>query len=226
MKKFLFGLSALMILGSCEVVEPYDAPTLNRANISAFCDGVFDEVIHEGIKSFHQVYYIGKFIEADPQEQVSAKYDAIRTTLRKGAESYSYDSMNISFSKESPFTVGSRWTIDHNYRRKETITMRSENEWKFDGSNGLTMLITVVSADDAGMKLDVQVQGQWTEESSYTARYRSDEIAVEIINKNPISLGTSSCSGLLEFEFFDKSTKLLQCDMTLRAGATSLYDIY
>lgn len=226
MKRFLIGLSVLIALCSCEVVNPHDAPTMNKNNISEFCDNVFSYEINERIKSFHQLYYIGKFIEAGPEEQVSAKYDEIRTNLRKGTGSYSFNSMSITYSKELPFTVGSVWTVNHNYRRKETITMRSENEWKLESSDGVTILITVISADDAGMKLNVQVKGEWTEESSYRAKYRSEDIDVEIINKNPIALDTCYYSGLLEFDFYKKNSKIMHCDMTLRAGTTSIYDIY
>jgi hypothetical protein len=226
MKKFILGLSVLFALGACEVVHPHDAPTLNKQNISEFCDGVFKDIIHAGIVSFYDVYYVGRFIEASPEEQVSSKYDEIRTRLRKSTSSYTYKDKIITFSKESPFTVGSIWTVSPNYRRKETITMRSENEWKLESWNDMTMIITLLSADDTGMKLNVEIRGEWTEESSYSAEYISDGIDIEIVNKNPIAMGTSHYSGPLEFYFYKNSSMILQCNMTLRSGAPSIYDIH
>ena len=106
------------------------------------------------------------------------------------------------------------------------MTMRSENEWKIEVWEDMTMLLTLLSADDAGMKLNIQVQGEWTEESSYKAKYKSESIDIEITNKNPIDLGTSLYSGLIEFDFYEKNSKILECDMTLRPGATSIFTIY
>lgn len=226
MKKFILGLSALFALGGCEVVDPHDAPTLNKQNISEFCDEVFEDIIHAGVVSFYDVYYVGRFIEASPEEQVSSQYDEIRTRLRKSTSSYTYNDKTISFSKESPFTVGSIWTANENYRRKTTMTMRSENEWKLENWNGMAMIITLLSADDTGMKLNVEIRGEWTEESSYSAEYISESIDIEITNKNPIDLGTSLYAGLIEFDFYEKNAKILECDMTLRPGATSIFTIY
>ena len=228
MKKCIFGFLTFITLSSCVVVEPHDAPTLNNNNISTFCSEVFKEKIQESVQSFHEMYYISKFIEASPEEKVSTKYDKIRTTLRESNvyNSYTYNSKSITYSKETPFTVGSIWTVKHNYRRQETMTMRSENEWKIEVWEDMTMLLTLLSADDAGMKLNIQVQGEWTEESSYKAKYKSESIDIEITNKNPIDLGTSLYSGLIEFDFYEKNSKILECDMTLRPGATSIFTIY
>lgn len=230
MKKLIFALSALITFVSCEVENPYDAPTMNKTNISTFCERVFKDNIQGSIESFCTIYYISRFLEASPEEKVSAKYDDIRTTLRKNSDSYSFGNMSITFSHDSPFTVGSRWSVKHGYRRKESMTMRSENEWKIENEDGTssaaTIIVTVLSADDSGMKLNVQVKGEWEEKSSYSSKYSSSSIDVEIVNKTPIGISTSSYAGVMEFDFYEKHSIILQCDMTLRAGATSLYDIH
>jgi hypothetical protein len=228
MKKFILGLSAAIVLSSCVVSEPYETQTLNKTNISKFCEYSFKDMVQESIRSFHELYYISRFVEASPQEKISSKYDAIRTTLRESDtyNSFSYNSKTIKFSGKTPFSVGSTWTYNHNYHRTEKFTMLSENSWKIKSWHDKEIVVTLLSADDEGMKLDVEFYGTWVEESSYSAELQSESIDVEITNKNPIALGTSKYEGVVHFDFFEKNRCILQCDMTLRPGAPSIYDIH
>lgn len=228
MKKFILGLSAAIVLSSCVVSEPYETQTLNKTNISKFCEYSFKDMVQESIKSFHQLYYISKFIEASPQEKIDHKYDEIRTTLRESDtyNSFFYNSKTIKFSEQTPFTVGSTWTYNHNYRKTEKFTMLSEYSWKIKSWHDKEIVVTLLSADDEGMKLDVEFYGTWVEESCYTAELQSESIEVELTNKNPIALGTSKYGGIVHFDFLEKNKCILQCDMTLRPGTTSTFDIY
>lgn len=228
MKKFILVLSALVALSSCKVVEPHDSPTMNKTNISKFCEYAFKDLAKASVESFHTMYYISKFIEASPEEKVSSKYDQIRTTLRDSGKdnTYSYKSDNISFSKEMPFTVGSTWTYTHSYRRQEKFTMLSEDTWRITSWHEKTILLTLLSADDNTMTLNLDFDGTWEEESSYTADLESESIDVEITNKSPIAFGTGLYGGIVHFDFFEKKTRIMQCDMTLRPGETTIYEIY
>lgn len=228
MKKFILGLSAAIVLSSCVVSEPYETQTLNKTNISKFCEYSFKDMVQESIKSFHELYYISKFIEASPQEKIDHKYDEIRTTLRESDtyNSFFYNSKTIKFSEQTPFTVGSTWTYNHNYSKTEKFTMLSENSWKIKSWHDKEIVVTLLSADDEGMKLDVEFYGTWVEESCYTAELQSESIEVELTNKNPIALSTSKYGGIVHFDFLEKNKCILQCDMTLRPGTTPTFDIY
>lgn len=230
MKRYLLVLSAVIALSACEVIEPQDAPTMNKKNVSVFCENVFTDNVKAAVESFCKVYYVSRFLVASPEEKVSSKYDDIRTRLVKNTDSYSFGDMGINFSQNSPFIIGGVWTVKHNYRHKDIMTMRSENEWKIhkmnEGSTVATILITVLSADDSGMKLNAKVKGSWEEESSYSADYSSESIDVEIVNKTPIAISTSSYSGMIGFDFYENDAMILECDMTLRPGTTSVYDVH
>ena len=228
MKKFILGLSAAIALSSCVVSEPIDAPTQTTTNISKFCEYSFKDMVQESVKSFHQLYYISKFIEASPQEKIDPKYDEIRTTLRESDtyNTFSYNSRTIKFSEKTPFTVGCIWTYNHNYSKTETFTMLSENSWKIKSWHDKEIVVTLLSADDEGMKLNLEFDGTWVEKSSYTAELQGESIEVELTNKNPIALGTSKYGGIVHFDFFKNKKRILQCDMTLRPGTTSTFDIY
>ena len=90
----------------------------------------------------------------------------------------------------------------------------------------LTDRISFLKGMAAGMKLNMELKGKWTEESSYTARFKSESIDAEIINKTPIALGDSYYSGVISYDFYEKQSKIMDCDMTLRPGSTPVYNIH
>ena len=227
MKKMILGILLSVGLTSCVVSDPYEPNPLNNSNISEYCYRVFEQDVKANVECFYKIYYVARFLQASAEEQVSAKYDNIRTGLRGDGNSYSFDSMNIAFTKDDPFTVGGIWKVKKNYSRGITITMTSENEWKIDAeTDEVTILLTLLSADDAGMKLNMELKGKWTEESSYSARFRSESVGAEMINKTPIALGESFYSGVISYDFYDKQSKIMDCDMTLRPGSTPIYSIH
>lgn len=219
MKKIVLAMMLSMALTSCVVSDPYEPDPLNDRNISEFCDGVFENDVKANVECFYHIYYAARFLQADAAQKVSVKYDNIRTGLRRYGDSYAFASMDFSFSKEDPFTVGSMCKVRKNYSRHITITMTSENEWKIDAeTDDATILLTLISADDTGMKMNLRVRGKWTEESSYSAKFESGSLDVEIVNKTPIAIDKSYYSGVISFDFFDNQTLILERDMTLRAS--------
>lgn len=227
MKKMISGILLSVGLVSCVVSDPYEPNPLNNSNISEYCYRVFEQDVKANVECFYKVYYVARFLQASAEEQVSAKYDNIRTGLRQYGDSYSFDSMDITFTKDDPFTVGGIWKVKKNYSRGITITMTSENEWKIDAeTDDVTILLTLLSADDAGMKLNMELKGKWTEESSYSARFRSESVGAEVINKTPIALGDSYYGGVISYDFYEKQSKIMDCDMTLRPGSTPVYNIH
>lgn len=227
MKKMISGILLSVGLVSCVVSDPYEPNPLNNSNITEYCHRVFEQDVKANVECFYKVYYVARFLQASAEEQVSAKYDNIRTGLRQYGDSYSFDSMDITFAKDDPFTVGGIWKVKKNYSRGITITMTSENEWKIDAeTDDVTILLTLLSADDAGMKLNMELRGKWTEESSYSARFKSESVGAEITNKTPIALGESYYSGVISYDFYEKQSKIMDCDMTLRPGSTPVYNIH
>ena len=87
-------------------------------------------------------------------------------------------------------------------------------------------VVPLLSADDAGMKLNMELRGKWTEESSYSARFKSESVGAEIINKTPIAIGDSYYGGVISYDFYEKQSKIMCCDMTLRPGSTPVYSIH
>ena len=227
MKKMISGILLSVGLVSCVVSDPYEPNQLNNSNIAEYCHRVFEQDVKANVECFYKVYYVARFLQASAEEQVSAKYDNIRTGLRQYGDSYSFDSMDITFTKDDPFTVGGIWKVKKNYSRGITITMTSENEWKIDAeTDDVTILLTLLSADDAGMKLNMELRGKWTEESSYSARFKSESVGAEIINKTPIAIGDSYYGGVISYDFYEKQSKIMCCDMTLRPGSTPVYSIH
>lgn len=227
MKKMISGILLSVGLVSCVVSDPYEPNPLNNSNITEYCHRVFEQDVKANVECFYKVYYVARFLQASAEEQVSAKYDNIRTGLRQYGDSYSFDSMDITFTKDDPFIVGGIWKVKKNYSRGITITMTSENEWKIDAeTDDVTILLTLLSADDAGMKLNMELRGKWTEESSYSARFKSESVGAEITNKTPIALGESYYSGVISYDFYEKESKIMDCDMTLRPGSTPVYNIH
>ena len=227
MKKMISVILLSVGLVSCVVSDPYEPNPLNNSNIAEYCHRVFEQDVKANVECFYNVYYVARFLQASAEEQVSAKYDNIRTGLRQYGDSYSFDSMDITFTKDDPFTVGGIWKVKKNYSRGITITMTSENEWKIDAeTDDVTILLTLLSADDAGMKLNMELRGKWTEESSYSVRFKSESVGAEIINKTPIAIGESYYGGVISYDFYEKQSKIMCCDMTLRPGSTPVYSIH
>ena len=227
MKRFIIIVLASFAMASCVVSDPYASNKLNQSNIGTYCSEVFEQDVHENVKCFYDAYYIAKFLEAGAEEQVSTKYDNIRTSLRWNSGNYSFGDMTVNLNKDDPFKVGGIWNVKLNYNRVITITMRSETEWKIEAEeDDTTILLTLHSADDAGMKMNIQVRGRWTEESSYNAEFKSEDIDVEIVNKTPIAIDKIYYGGTISFDFYEDLTRILVYDMTLRAGTTSIYTVY
>ncbi len=216
MRNLILGILFSLGLASCVVSDPYEPNPLNNRNLKDYCTEIFEQDVKENIECFYNLYYAAKFLQACAEEQVSAKYDNIRTGLKKHGSSYSFDSMGFTFSKEDPFIIGSVWKADKQYGHSVKITMNSETEWRIvSEADNTTILLTLLSADDAGMKMNIHVKGKWTEESSYTATFEGENIEVELVNEMPIALKNSCYDGLLSFVFFKRTTRILECDMTL-----------
>ena len=216
-----------VVLTSCMISNPYEAKKLNASNISEYCTGVFEQGVQENLECFYNAWYIARFVESSDEDKVSAKYDNIRTTLRQNGGYYTFDSMTVVFSMGSPFTVGSTWTIQETYKRKMIVTMRSETEWKIvSETDDVVILLTLISADDAGMKMNVQVRGKWTEESDYSADFESEGIDVEIVNKNPIAIDKIYYSGKMMFDFFEGDDEIMKCEMIVSTDFLSVFSTW
>ena len=227
MKRWLILLLLSVTLTSCVISDPYDAKKLNANNISAYCSGVFEQDVQDNIKYFYNTWYVARFLKASDEEKVSSKYDNIRTTLRQNGGNYTFDSLTITFSMNDPFTVGSTWGIKQSYRRELIVTMRSETEWKIESeTDDVVILLTLISADDTGMKMNVQVRGKWTEESDYSADFESESIDAEIVNKNPIAIDKIYYSGKMMFDFFEGDDEIMKCEMILSTDFLSVFSAW
>lgn len=227
MKRFIIFLFAAAAAVSCKVVDPYQPNQLNDKNISTFCATLFDEEVKENLTYFYNAYAIAKFLDADAEEKVSAKYDIIRTGLRSNDGSYTFDYDDYTFSVDPPFAAGSSWKVKCSYHKDVNISVLGDGKWKITCTDDGTILsVDMLEEKDDMMLMSVTVKGQRTEESSYSADFSSSEIEVTVSGKKIGKIESMSFNGEMIVKFKKDTASVKTCIMTMVPGLTTLFDVF
>ena len=210
---------------SCRVVDGDVTNPTTDERIAEFCDDVFEDKVAEALPYFYNAYYIARFIQGDAALKVSPEYDHIRTglTSENGRYSYRYcpyDFKGMDFFAEKgicEITSGRWYTL--------TITNVSENHWEMTVNYNTVFDLFLLEDDENGISLNMSVVGRISEESSFSAGFRIEDMTVDISHDHIGEIAAKTYYGDMTVNFYDGTTPLKTCTMTYKPGEYVRYEI-
>ena len=213
MKRVIIAIMSLACMVSCVVSSPIDEKPMNETNINKFCNDLMEKDIQQNLIHFYNAYYISKFYQLDPEEQVADKYNILRTSVKRNVDySYLYKNVTYAFNNSHPFTEGSTCEVRTNWwsENDAVIKMLSNMEWEIASSAGAEIHVLLISANDEEMTMQISVEGKRTEKSQFSAKYSAENMMVRITHKNPIVIDKIAYEGVLKVDFYENTTLIKQ----------------
>lgn len=226
MKRLYYAALTLILAASCKVVEYYEPNPMTDANISRLSYNIFQESTDLCLSTFYKAYHIDRFLQADAEEKVSAKYDHIRIGLTKANETYVYDYDEYVFSKEWLSEKGGSCQVNINYHNKLTIRNIGEGTWQINDNNGIAYTVSLIEKKDEAMKMAVGVTGKKTESSDFWAEVSDEGLEATFEYKTIGELDAITCDGAVLVEYYEGSTYIKSCRMTFKPGLTTTFDVF
>lgn len=226
MKRLYYAVLTLILAASCKVVEYYEPNPMTDANISRLSYSIFQEKADLCLSVFYKAYHIDRFLQADAEEKVTAKYNLIRTGLTKADEVYVYDYDDYTFSKEWLSEKGGSCKVYINYNTELTINNLGDEEWHIRDNSGMTFTVKLIEEKADAMRMKVDVSGVKTESSDFRAELSDEGLDVTFEYKAIGELDELACDGKVLVKYYEGNKHIKSCRMTFKPGLTTTFDVF
>lgn len=218
-------MTVVLAAASCRVVEGDVTNPTTDYRIAEFCTGLFEEKVSEALTYFYNTYYIARFVQGDAELKVSPEYDLIRTGLTTENGIYSYGYRPYDFHGEDFFGENGVCDVESGRWYSVTIARVGEGHWRMSVKDGSVFDLILLEESEEGISLNMSMKGVVTEESTFTAGFESEEMAVDILHEHIGKVVSKAFHGDMKVSFYDEAKLLKTCTMTLRPGEHVRYEI-
>lgn len=228
MKKFVFFILVSLSAVSCRITDlyVYEGNPMTDKNISAVCDYILEDRVITNLTYFYNAYNIARFVGADAEIKVSPLYDLIRTGLKESGGKYVYGYQDYDFSGEDFFAAKGACEIVMNYRRSVNVAYVSEGKWRIDSQNGTIIDVEVMEEGDDAMRMIIDVDGEMTEESEFSADFQARDLQVVFLHAKVGKIDSKLYDGEMLVEFYEDASLLKSCQMSMTPGMSTRFRVF